>query len=119
MTLLPVPRNCCHAIISLRRFSKAVRRLYAASALSLITCANAASVISRGNEVWSPAQSLKLDRKPCTVTPFVDDLLAVLKAFAAMAGAYCSLRVGKGAWSDFVDDLDRKKAISVSPKDVW
>ena len=29
MTLLPVPRNCSHAIISLRRFSKAVRRLAA------------------------------------------------------------------------------------------
>jgi hypothetical protein len=50
---------------------------------------------------------------------FIDDLLTVLKAFAAMAGAYCSLRVGKAAWADFVDDLDRKKAISVSPKDVW
>jgi hypothetical protein len=22
-------------------------------------------------------------------------------------------------WTDFVDDLDRKKAISVSPRDVW
>ena len=49
----------------------------------------------------------------------VDDMLTVLKAFAAMAGAYCSLRMGKTAWTEFVDDLDRKKAISISTKDVW
>jgi hypothetical protein len=56
---------------------------------------------------------------PTQLSGFIDDLLTVLNAFAAMAGAYCSLRVGKAAWIDFVDDLDRKKAISVSPKDVW
>ncbi|MGA7807074.1 hypothetical protein [Bradyrhizobium sp.] len=56
---------------------------------------------------------------PALLTGFIDDLLTVLKAFAAMAGAYCSVRVGKMAWADFVDDLDRKKAISVSPKDIW
>jgi hypothetical protein len=36
-----------------------------------------------------------------------------------MAGAFCSVRMGKTAWTDFVNDLDRKKAISVSPKDIW
>ncbi|WP_244978451.1 hypothetical protein [Bradyrhizobium pachyrhizi] len=56
---------------------------------------------------------------PTLLSGFIDDLLAVLRAFAAMAGAYCSLRLGKSAWTDFVDDLDRKKAISVSPRDVW
>jgi hypothetical protein len=56
---------------------------------------------------------------PTQLSGFIDDLLTALNAFAAMAGAYCSLRVGKAAWIDFVDDLDRKKAISVSPKDVW
>jgi hypothetical protein len=56
---------------------------------------------------------------PSQLSGFVDDLLVVLKAFAAMAGAYCSLRIGKVAWTEFVDDLERKKAISVSPKDVW
>jgi hypothetical protein len=56
---------------------------------------------------------------PTQLSGFVDDMLVVLSAFAAMAGAYCSLRVGKVAWMDFVDDLDRKRAISVSPKDVW
>jgi hypothetical protein len=56
---------------------------------------------------------------PTQLSGFVDDMLVVLRAFAAMAGAYCSLRVGKLAWKEFVHDLDRKKAISVSPTDVW
>jgi hypothetical protein len=56
---------------------------------------------------------------PTQLSGFVDDMLVVLTAFAAMAGGFCSMRVGKSAWSDFIDDLDRKRAISVSPKDVW
>lgn len=56
---------------------------------------------------------------PSQLSDFIDDLLVVLKAFAAMAGAYCSLRMGKVAWTEFVDDLEHKKAISVSLKDVW
>lgn len=56
---------------------------------------------------------------PTQLSGFVDDMMVVLKAFAAMAAGYCSLRVGKAAWADFVDDLDRKKALSISPKDVW
>jgi hypothetical protein len=56
---------------------------------------------------------------PTQLAGFVDDMSVALKAFAAMASAYCSLRVGKLAWKEFVDDLDRKKAISISPKDVW
>jgi len=56
---------------------------------------------------------------PAQLSGFVDDMLVVLKAFAAMAGAFCSMRVGKVSWTEFIDDLERKKAISVSPKDVW
>lgn len=56
---------------------------------------------------------------PTQLSGFVDDLLHVLKGFSAMAGAYCSLRVGKTAWTEFVDDVDRKKAISISPRDIW
>jgi hypothetical protein len=56
---------------------------------------------------------------PNQLSGFVDDLLGVLKAFAAMAGAYGSLRVGKSAWMEFVEDLEREKAISVSPSNVW
>jgi hypothetical protein len=46
-------------------------------------------------------------------------MLLVLKAFGAMAGAFCSLRVGKATWAEFIADLERRKAISVSPMDVW
>jgi hypothetical protein len=56
---------------------------------------------------------------PSLLMTFVDDLVVVLTGFAAMAGAFCSMRMGRAAWTDFVDDLDRKKAISVSPKDLW
>jgi hypothetical protein len=56
---------------------------------------------------------------PSLLMTFVDDLVVVLTGFATMAGAFCSMRMGRAAWTDFVDDLDRKKAISVSPKDLW
>jgi hypothetical protein len=56
---------------------------------------------------------------PTQLLGFVDDMLVVLKAFAAMAGAFCSMRVGKVGWMEFVDDLESKKAISISPKDIW
>ena len=56
---------------------------------------------------------------PTQLSGFVDNMLVVLKAFAAMAGAFCSMRIGKVAWTEFIDDLDGKKAISVSPNDVW
>jgi hypothetical protein len=55
---------------------------------------------------------------PTQLAGFVDDTLAVLKAFAAMARGFCSMRVGKAAWNDFTHDLDRKRSISVSPKVV-
>jgi hypothetical protein len=56
---------------------------------------------------------------PTLLTHFVDDMLVVLKAFTAMAGAFCSIRVGRGPWAEFVDDLERKRAVSVSPRDIW
>ena len=56
---------------------------------------------------------------PTQLAGFVDDMLAFLQTFAAMAGAYCSLRVGKPAWKEFVDDIERKKATSVSPSSIW
>jgi hypothetical protein len=56
---------------------------------------------------------------PKLLESFIDDLLKVLTAFASMAGAYASLRMGKATWTEFVDDLDAKKAISVSPREIW
>jgi hypothetical protein len=56
---------------------------------------------------------------PDLLSEFIDDLLTVLSGFATMAGAYPYMRVGKAAWNDFVDDLDKKRSITVSPKDIW
>lgn len=50
---------------------------------------------------------------------FIDDLLVVVTGFSAMAGAYCSMRMGKDRWKVFVDDLETGRAISVSPLEVW
>lgn len=56
---------------------------------------------------------------PKLVEDFIEDLLIVLTGFSAMAGAYCSIRVGKDRWQSFVDDLEARRAISVSPLEVW
>lgn len=43
----------------------------------------------------------------------------VSPAMIVLARPYCSLRVGKSAWKEFVDDVERKKAISLSPSEIW
>lgn len=50
---------------------------------------------------------------------FIDDLLVVLTGFSAMAAAYCATRMGKERWTVFMEDLEAKRAISVSPLEVW
>jgi hypothetical protein len=49
----------------------------------------------------------------------IDDLLVVAIGFSAMAAAYCATRMGKERWTAFVDDLEARRAISVSPLEVW
>ena len=56
-----------HAFISVRRLSKRSERAYACTVASPRICASAASTTSCGVDVVSPAQSRKLDRKPCMV----------------------------------------------------
>ncbi len=56
---------------------------------------------------------------PKLAAGFIDDLLTVLMAFAAMAGAYCSKRMGRVRWDDFVSCLEKNRAISISPSAVW
>ena len=56
---------------------------------------------------------------PSLLSGIVDDILTVSQAFAAMACAYCSMRLGKQAWKEFVDDIERKRAISFSPSTIW
>lgn len=50
---------------------------------------------------------------------FIDDLVSVLTAFSAMAAGYCSHRMGRDRWGTFMDDLEERRAISLSPLAVW
>jgi hypothetical protein len=48
-----------------------------------------------------------------------NDLYRVLTAFLVMAGIFLSKRIGKPPWSEFVADLEQKRAFSLSPRAVW
>jgi len=50
---------------------------------------------------------------------FIEDLATVLAGFGAMSAAYVSRRIGRQAWTEFLDDLEQKRSISISPKDEW
>jgi hypothetical protein len=50
---------------------------------------------------------------------FIDDLASVLQGFTVMAAGYTSARMGQSLWKDFIDDLEAKKAISISSKLIW
>lgn len=50
---------------------------------------------------------------------FVDDMVEVLRAFLAMAGAFAKRKIGKNLWSEFVTDVDAKRAFSTRALDVW
>lgn len=50
---------------------------------------------------------------------FADDMSAVLRAFVAMAGAFAKRKLGASLWSDFVTDVDAKKAFTARASDVW
>jgi len=50
---------------------------------------------------------------------YVEDMHAVLKAFLAMAGAFARRKLGKDLWSEFVADVDAKKAFTTRAGDIW
>ena len=56
---------------------------------------------------------------PAQLDGFIADLHAVLVAFTAMAGAYASMKLGPAIWAAFTDDLEAKRAISISPGSIW
>jgi len=45
----------------------------------------------------------------------VDDLSKALDAFVVVAGIFCSRRLGPSVWSEFTQDLEAKRAFSLSP----
>lgn len=56
---------------------------------------------------------------PTLAEGFIDHLTEVLTAFSSMAAAYCSVRMGQSRWREFIEDLEQRRAISLSPTAVW
>lgn len=56
---------------------------------------------------------------PALADGFIDDLTSVLIAFSAMAAGYCSIRMGRDRWMSFINDLEERRAISLSPLTIW
>jgi hypothetical protein len=50
---------------------------------------------------------------------YADDLAIVLRGFVAMAGAFVAKRIGQPLWNEFLDDLERNRAFTMSPTAVW
>lgn len=74
----------------------------------------------RGKANYRDAIYLAYGRSvPRLLDGFIDDLAAVLAGFTSMAAAYVSKRIGRDAWTAFVEDLDRKRSISISPSAEW
>jgi hypothetical protein len=58
-------------------------------------------------------------RVESTLSTYVDDLSKALDAFVVAAGIFCSRRLGTSVWSEFTEDLEAKRAFSISPKSLW
>jgi len=56
---------------------------------------------------------------PRLLEGFVGDLDRVLTSFSAMAAAYASIRMGREHWFAYIEDLESKRSVSVSPKGIW
>lgn len=54
-----------------------------------------------------------------TMEGFINDQVIVLRAFIAMAGAFCAKKLGSDLWEQFVTDVDANKAFSLSAESVW
>ena len=50
---------------------------------------------------------------------FVEDLAVVLRGFLAMAGAFSERKLGTQIWSEFVADVDAKRAFTTSAASIW
>ncbi len=53
------------------------------------------------------------------ISGFVRDMSDVLEGFLVMAGAFASRRLGATLWDSFLEDLEKHRAFTTSPKDVW
>ena len=56
---------------------------------------------------------------PRMLEGFVGDLAIVLSGFSAMAAGYISVRIGRDLWLGFLEDIEAKRSISISPRSIW
>ena len=71
----------------------------------------------RGKANYREALFLGYGRSTETLlSNYIDDLAVVLTAFVAMAGAFTSKRLGSQLWSEFIDDLEKQRSFTVSPR---
>lgn len=56
---------------------------------------------------------------PTLASGLIDDLVSVASGFSAMAAGYCATRMGRDRWAPFIEDLEERRAISLSPRAVW
>ncbi|MGH6877527.1 MAG: hypothetical protein ACREHV_09150 [Rhizomicrobium sp.] len=74
----------------------------------------------RGKANYRDAIYLAYGRSvPRLLVGFIDDLAVVLAGFSAMAAGYVSRRIGNDVWNSFLEDLEQKRSISLSPKAEW
>jgi len=74
----------------------------------------------RGKANYRDAIYLAYGRSaPRLLDNFIDDLATVLAGFGSMAAAYVSRRIGRDIWTAFLDDLEQKRSISISPSSEW
>lgn len=74
----------------------------------------------RGKANYRDAIYLAYGRSvPRLLDSFIDNLAIALAGFSAMAAAYASRRVGRELWEAFLNDLEQKRSISLSPKQEW
>lgn len=74
----------------------------------------------RGKANYRDAIYLAYGRSvPSLLEGFIDDLATVLSGFGAMSAAYVSKRIGRKSWNAFLDDLEQKRSLSISPRDEW
>lgn len=73
----------------------------------------------RGKANYREALFLAYGKIEPTLEGFLSDQAQVLKAFLAMSGAFASRKLGKALWKDFVADVEKKRAFSLSTADVW
>ena len=50
---------------------------------------------------------------------FNEDLFFVLQGFIVMAGAFCKKKIGEKKWNEFVNDVEKERAFSLSPRKIW